>query len=83
MVRTQIQLTERQSRRLKTLAERKGVSVAELVRRAVDHTSDTSLMADEDEVRARALQVIGKYADTASDVSEEHDRYLAEASGMR
>ena len=80
MVRTQIQLTERQSRRLQTLAKRKGVSVAELIRRAVDHTSDTSLMADEEEIRARALQVIGKYADPAPNVSEQHDQYLAEAS---
>lgn len=79
MVRTQIQLTERQSRRLKALAKRKGTSVAELIRRAVDHASDTSLTADEEEIRARALQVIGKYADTAPDVSEQHDLYLAEA----
>jgi hypothetical protein len=79
MVRTQIQLTERQVRRLRALAKRKRVSVAELIRRAVDQTSDASLVADEDEIRARALQVVGKYADTATDVSVEHDRYLAEA----
>ncbi len=79
MVRTQIQLTERQSRRLKALAKRQGISVAELIRRAVDRASDAALAADEEEVRARALTVIGKYADTAPDVSEEHDRYLAEA----
>ena len=79
MVRTQIQLTERQSRRLKALAKRQGVSVAELIRRAVDRTSDASLVVDEEEVRARALTIVGKYADTAPDVSEQHDRYLAEA----
>jgi hypothetical protein len=79
VVRTQIQLTERQLRRLKTLARQRGVSVAELIRRAVDQASDTSLVADEEEMRQRALEVIGKYADPAPDVSEQHDRYLAEA----
>jgi len=79
MVRTQIQLTERQTRRLKAIANQRGVSVAELIRRAVDHALDAELLADKDEVRARALQVVGKYADTADDVSEQHDRYLAEA----
>jgi len=79
MVRTQIQLTERQTRRLKAIANQRGVSVAELIRRAVDHALDAELLADKDEVRARALQVVGKYADTADDVSEQHDRYLAKA----
>lgn len=79
MIRTQIQLTERQSRRLKAIADQHGVSVAELIRRAVDHTLDAELLADRDEIRARALQAVGKYADTADDVSEQHDRYLAEA----
>ncbi len=81
MVRTQIQLTERQTRRLKALATRHGIAVAELIRRAIDHSVDADLLADEEEVRQRALRVVGKYTDTASDVSEEHDRYLAEAFG--
>lgn len=81
MVRTQIQLTERQTRRLKTLAAKHGTSVAELIRRAVDHAVDAELVTEEEEVRARALQVIGKYTDTKSDVSEQHDRYLSEAYG--
>ncbi len=78
MIRTQIQLTERQSRRLKALAKRRGVSVAELIRRAVDQATEGRLLADEEEVRARTVEVIGKYTDTATDVSEDVDRYLAE-----
>jgi Ribbon-helix-helix protein, copG family len=78
MVRTQIQLTERQSKRLKALAKRRGVSVAEIIRRAVDQASEASLLADQEEVRARTLEVIGKYTDSATDVSEDVDRYLAE-----
>ncbi len=79
MIRTQIQLTERQTRRLKSMATRSGTSVAELIRRAVDHALDADLLADDAEMRARALQVVGKYTDTATDVSEAHDHYLAEA----
>jgi hypothetical protein len=79
MVRTQIQLEERQVKRLKEMAEREGVSVAELIRRAIDQATDASLVADEEEVRARALAVVGKYVDTVSDVAERHDDYLAEA----
>ena len=75
MVRTQIQLSERQLRRLKAIAQQQGVSVAELIRRAID----AKLLADENDIRTRALQVVGQFADTASDVSTEHDRYLAEA----
>ena len=80
MIRTHIQLTEYQSRRLKSLAARHGASVAELIRRAIDHAVDAELLADDDEVRTRALQVVGKYADTASDVSEKHNRYQPQAS---
>lgn len=81
MIRTQIQLTERQTLRLKALASKHGIAVAELICRAIDHTVDSELLADEDEVRLRALRVVGKYTDTATDVSEEHDRYLVEAYG--
>jgi hypothetical protein len=79
MVRTQIQLTERQSSRLKEVAEHKGVSVAEVVRRAVDQALDQDSVSDRAERRARALAVVGRFRGTASDVSENHDQYLAEA----
>lgn len=78
MVRFQVRLTERQSQRLKALVERHGIPVSELIRRAVDQVSEASLLADDEELRARALEVIGKYADTASDVAEQHDAYFAE-----
>jgi predicted DNA-binding protein len=36
MIRTQIQLTEEQAARLKAVAARRGISMAEVIRQAVD-----------------------------------------------
>jgi len=87
LIRTQIQFTEEQHRRLKSLARRRGVSVSEIVRRSVDR----ALAAASDEPGAldaryeRALAVAGRFHDqeAASDVSIEHDRYLDEAFADR
>lgn len=78
MVRTQIQLTEEQFKALKQRAAERGVSMAALVREAVDR----GLRHDEIAARrARALSVIGRFRDKdgATDVSVRHDDYLAEA----
>lgn len=80
MVRTQIQLTEAQARRLRLAARRQGISLAEAIRRLVDRG-----LAEEDAGRgeryARAAEAIGKYRDRrgARDVAKEHDAYLDEA----
>jgi len=62
MVRTQIQLSERQSRRLKALAAREGTSVAELIRRAVDRALDAEALDDPEEIKRRALSAIGRFS---------------------
>jgi predicted DNA-binding protein len=76
MVRTQIQLTDEQARRLRRLAAERGVSMAALVRDGVER-----VLADDERAEQwqRALSILGKYksGDTAN-VSEEHDRYLEE-----
>ena len=77
MVRTQIQLTDEQARALKAVAAGRGVSIAAVIRDAVDE-----VVAREDRERRWELtkSVIGKYTDpTASNVSESHDEYLADA----
>ena len=79
MVRTQIQMTERQSRQLKSIAHDQGISVAEFIRRAIDCALTTNILVDPEEIRRRARQAVGQFSDTAQDVAKNHDRYLAEA----
>jgi len=80
MVRTQIQLTERQARRLRAEARERGLSLAEIIRRYVEKG-----LADEtpsrDALYDRAARVVGRFSDRrgARDVSSKHDHYLDEA----
>lgn len=84
MVRTQIQLTERQARELKRMAAKEGVSMAEIIRKAVDAKirGETGEMPWEEWVR-RAQAAMGKYRSGLKDVAERHDDYLAEEYGKR
>lgn len=73
VIRTQVQLTDTQMRRLRAAAAREGVSIAELVRRGIDlylKPDDRQRQID------RALAAIGRFSDAAADVSERHDDYL-------
>jgi plasmid stability protein len=79
MVRTQIQLTEKQSRALKERAAQHGISVAEYVRRAVDKVLEQETTPDREELMRRSLAAIGRFKSDKTDVSVRHDDYLAEA----
>jgi predicted DNA-binding ribbon-helix-helix protein len=79
MIRTQIQLTEKQAKNLKKIATSRHLSVAELIRRAVDNIITTNVMVDADERRKRAINIVGKFHSGKHDISREHDKYLAEA----
>lgn len=76
MIRTQISLDERQMKALRELARRRNVSMAELVREAVDALLETPT-PDQWE---RASAVVGKYrsGEPNNDVARNHDDYLAE-----
>lgn len=80
MVRTQIQLTEQQARRLRAEARERGLSLAEMIRRYVEkglseETLDRAALYD------RAARAVGRFRDRqgARDTSSKHDVYLDEA----
>lgn len=79
MVRTQIQLTERQAQGLKSLAAARGVSMAELIRESVDRLLESDPVVDLEERRRRAIAIAGKFRSGVSDLGINHDQYLAEA----
>lgn len=76
MVRTQVQLTQSQAEALRRLSAENGLSIAALIRQAVDDLLKNG--GDREEMIRRALAVAGKFRSGKKDISVEHDRYLAE-----
>ena len=81
MVRTQIQLTDKQSRALKFMAAQQGKSVSELIRQSVDELLSSAGVVDNAERRRRAIAAAGRFRSGHKDLSTDHDRYLAEDYG--
>lgn len=79
MVRTQIQLTAQQAKAIKKIARARHLSVAELIRQAVDNLIKASTVIDVEERRKRALDAAGRFRSGLRDLSTEHDKYLEEA----
>jgi hypothetical protein len=76
MIRTQISLTEDQMRRLRREARRRRVSLASIVREAIDQA-----VPDEDVERARRVETMlaaaGGAASGSGTVARDHDNVLA------
>jgi len=81
MIRTQIQLTEEQARKLKHLAAERHISMAELIRQGVDAIVQKERLFDHEEQRQRAIKATGRFRSGCRDLAAEHDRYLEEAYG--
>ena len=81
MVRTQIQLREDQSARLRELARREGASVAQMIRQAIDRLFEEAVAAGAPASRRDALKVVGMFRSGLTDVGRRHDHYLDEAYG--
>ena len=79
MVRTQIQLAEHQVEALKKIASSRHVSVAELIRQAVDTVIKSNLVVDPEERYKRAMELVGKFRSGKRDISKRHDDYLVDA----
>jgi predicted DNA-binding ribbon-helix-helix protein len=78
MVRTQIQLTEDQAKALKKIAQSRHLSVAELIRKAVDMVIKSNTVVNAEERHKRAMEIVGKFSSGKRDVSKKHDLYLTE-----
>ena len=81
MVRTQIQLTEEQVKALKKIALSRHLSIAEIIRQAVDTVIRTNTVVDIEERRKRAIDIVGRFSSGKRDISRKHDTYLVEAFG--
>ena len=81
MIRTQIQLTEKQAEALHEISRRTGTSMAELIRQSVDSYLKSPTQPDREELVRRALSIVGKFSSGLTDVGRNHDRYLAEDFG--
>ena len=79
MVRTQIQLTEEQAKASKKIALSRHLSIAELIRQAVDTIISTNTMVNIEERRKRAIDIVGRFSSGKRDISKKHDAYLVEA----
>ena len=79
MIRTQIQLTAEQSRQVKTVAKEENVSMAQVIRDAIDAWLEQRSKPSAADRWERSSSVVGKFCSGVSDIAENHDAYLAEA----
>ena len=80
MVRTQIQLTEEQADLVKRIAAERHVSMARVIREALDRSlrSHSSMPSHEDRVH-RAIDAVGRFRSGSGDGSVKHDEHLSAA----
>jgi hypothetical protein len=83
MVRTQIQLSERQAAQLKRLSAQQQRSMADLIREALD-----ALLARQDsgarqERMRRATGAFGRFRSGTGDLARRHDAHFADAVAKR
>ena len=79
MIRMKINLREEQANAIKQIAATQRLSMAEVVRRAVDRLLTSVSSCNWNERHHRALEIVGKFRSGKSSISSKHDRYLAEA----
>lgn len=81
MHRTQIQLPPAVMEELRGIARQQHVSVAELIRRGIDLLLRSRATVSGAEMRRRALSAVGRFRSGKRNLSVDHDREFARASG--
>ena len=76
MAQIELDLTDEQMATLRALAEKRGVSVAQLVRDEVAHLIRGTAPPHDDEKRRRAIAVAGRFRSGCGDLATRHDDYL-------
>ena len=81
MVRTQIQLQDKQVALLKKMAVARHESMAEIIRQAVDFFARAKQDEGEVQHRKRAMAAAGRFRSGVHDLAASHDTYLTEILG--
>jgi hypothetical protein len=79
VIRTQIQLTETQAREVKRMAAQRGVSMAAVIREAIDDHLRRRGGPSWDEIVERAIAAVGCGHSGLGDLAERHDDYFVES----
>ncbi len=79
MIRRQIEFTEQQAVALRRAAREQGLSMSEVVRRAVDAHVGARPGPDRATLRTRACATVGAFPGAEADVTRRHDAYLADS----
>ncbi len=79
MVRTQIQLTERQAALIRQVAAERHTSMAAAIRQGIDQFLQSEVTIDRQERVRRAMAASGRFRSGHTDTSVAHDEALAEA----
>ncbi len=80
MVRTQIQLSEDEVAAVKRLARERSVSMAAVIREAVDQYVERESGVPLEERWRRSLAAVGAFRSGVPDLSQRHDEEFAAAS---
>jgi hypothetical protein len=81
MIRTQIQLTSDQFQSLKRMAAKEKKSVSELIRLSVDAMIHFNGVANQDDLRLKAIAAAGQLRGPEN-LAANHDDYLSEAYSL-
>jgi Arc/MetJ-type ribon-helix-helix transcriptional regulator len=79
MVHTQIQLTEKQMAALEELAQKRHLSLSDLIQEGIEHLLQSAVIPSKAEQKQRALAIAGRFKSGRGDLARRHDDYVAEA----